>query len=468
MSDSLKEIQEKLNSISPTMCLVKWKHATLNLGASTVKTCCHNPSRKIEYGQVEMALHDTKADRNVRKELLAGQKPAACQYCWAMEKGGNYSDRTYWSNQEWMKESFEEVANHKSDKALVPSWLELNFSSNCQLKCSYCNPGYSTSWQKEIQEFGSYPTTSPHNDLSWFKAEGLLNEKKSVAEEDSIQKNFWSWFESALPHVRLLTLTGGEPLLAKENFKILDYIIANPQPHLELAINSNLCLPDSIWNNFVEKIAQMKEKKSVKQVYLHPSLDSWGKRAEYIRFGLDLDLFQKNLRTFLEKTTANVVINCTLNNLSLGGLLDYWKFVVRVKKEFGHNRWISSTSENIVFPSWQRLNILPPDFDKYLEDVETYMKSETGYISEHEIDGIRRARTVLANKAEVKEDDYYNFYRFFINHDIRRKTDFNDTFPELVEFFKECSTKKLSVKQKVRTMAGRFVSLYNETRRENS
>ena len=35
----------------------------------------------------------------------------------------------------------------------------------------------------------------------------------------------------------------GEPLLSKDTFKVLDYIIENPKinPMLEMSVNSNLC-----------------------------------------------------------------------------------------------------------------------------------------------------------------------------------------------------------------------------------
>ena len=41
-------------------------------------------------------------------------------------------------------------------------------------------------------------------------------------------------------------ITGGEPLMSKDTWKVLDYIIEtdNPNKNLSLAINSNLGVPD--------------------------------------------------------------------------------------------------------------------------------------------------------------------------------------------------------------------------------
>lgn len=438
MSELLNESKEKLNQVSNTFCLVKWKHATINLAVNTVKTCCHNPSRKIDLSVAGGALHDHPLDLEIRSQMLRGERPEACKFCWQMEDTGHYSDRIFWSQKGWMNDFYGEVKDHNSETALSPSWLELNFSSVCNLKCSYCNPGYSTSWQQEVKKFGPYPTSPAHNDLTWFKKNGLVKDQESG--EIELADQFWSWFRQRSSSVRLLTITGGEPLLSKGSFDVFDYLIENPHPQLELAINSNLCLPETRWSLFVEKVERLISEKKIAKLFLHPSLDSWGKRAEYIRFGLDLSLFQKNLNSYLEKTQGHVIINCTLNNLSLGGLLDYWKFLIDLKKKHSKDRWVSSTTEPLVEPSWQSVNLLGKEFAHYFEDVEKLMESERAFITDHELEGIRRAKNYLASPLRLEDREYrmQNFYRFFSEHDRRRGTSFSATFPELEDFYNSC------------------------------
>lgn len=433
MENSLQDTKTNLDAISPTFCLIKWKHATINLAVDTVKTCCHNQPHKVVAGTPIEFFNNHPSDEGIRQQMLAGEKPKDCHYCWEMEKNGRYSDRIHWSNMSWMRASLEEVAKHKSAKALAPSWLEINFSSTCNLKCSYCNPGYSTSWQKEVEESGPYPTSKPHNDIQWFRKEGLV---KNNGEEMTLRELFWPWFQKNSQDIRLLTLTGGEPLLAKETFRVLEYLQRNSHPEMQLAINSNICLPEKTWQSFVGVIKDLSQTKAVKRIYLHPSLDSWGSRAEYIRFGLNLELFRKNMDYFLENTDANVVFNCTLNNLSLGGLLDYWKYIVDLKRKHGKGRWISSTMELLVFPAWQRLDLLPLEFESYLLELQNFLESSQDVVSKHEIEGVIRARDFLKQREtrserSVRED----FYRFFKEHDRRRKTNFLETFPELRDFF---------------------------------
>ena len=39
---------------------------------------------------------------------------------------------------------------------------------------------------------------------------------------------FWEWFPAALPHLRHYRITGGEPLMSKDTFKSMRWLIDNP------------------------------------------------------------------------------------------------------------------------------------------------------------------------------------------------------------------------------------------------
>jgi len=46
-------------------------------------------------------------------------------------------------------------------------------------------------------------------------------------------------------------------------------------------------------------------------------VDTWGKRAEYIRDGLDIEVFERNLDYFMRNTTAQVTFMITFNLFSV-------------------------------------------------------------------------------------------------------------------------------------------------------
>ena len=54
--------------------------------------------------------------------------------------------------------------------------------------------------------------------------------------------------------MHVFRITGGEPLLSKHTMKVIDYLLENPQPNLDFAINTNACPPHKIWKSFILKI----------------------------------------------------------------------------------------------------------------------------------------------------------------------------------------------------------------------
>jgi organic radical activating enzyme len=72
---------------------------------------------------------------------------------------------------------------------------------------------------------------------------------------------FWKWWPEMYQDLHTFRITGGEPLLSKDTFKLLDYIIETPNPNkkLSLCINSNLGIPKKLFDEFVLKV----EKNSV-------------------------------------------------------------------------------------------------------------------------------------------------------------------------------------------------------------
>lgn len=438
--DKANVMKEQLDAVSPTFCLIKWKHATINFASGAVKSCCHLPFRKVNPEALSNGyqLHDTDEDRSERRQMLQGQRPSSCNYCWAVEDKGQQSDRILWSSETFGAPFYDEVVKAATDQALAPSWVELNFSNVCNLKCSYCSPIFSTKWQAEVQEMGPYPTDPGHNDINYLQGVDF-NMKYDSTE---LTEKFWPWFESAYPAMRLLKITGGEPFLSPQTMKVLEWIKDHPRARLSLSINSNLSVERGVWTKFIQIAQELKPGNHIARFYLHPSIDAFGKRAEYIRHGLDFELFQKNVEEYLSQVEGHVVFICTVNNLALAGLKDLWKYILSLKETFGkHGRWVSISTEVLIGPDWQSIRILPQHFKMYLEEVIAFAQENKGSdltkFSDFEIMGLKKALAFFDNPSDSSRARA-NFYRFFKEHDRRRQTDFESTFPELVEFWQEC------------------------------
>jgi len=249
-------MKEKLDAVSPSMCLAKWKQVSLHLPTGLNNSCYHPPLHTIDVDAIKKdpsALHNTELKNNIRKQMIEGIRPAECSYCWAMEDNGKLSDRHYRSGEPWASEAFDTIVANP-DAAVNPSYVEVNFNHACNLACSYCSPQFSTTWMQEVKKFGAYPTTQPHNDPAYFTGtrRPILNR-----EYNPYVEAFWEWWPDLYKDLVHFRMTGGEPLMDKNTYKVFDYVLANPKPDLHLNVTSNLSVDQKLWDKYMGYVKQL-------------------------------------------------------------------------------------------------------------------------------------------------------------------------------------------------------------------
>jgi hypothetical protein len=452
-----KETKEKLDSVGPGMCLAKWTQVTLQLQTGHNHSCHHPRTHKIsekEIARNPSALHNTQYKKLRRREMLTGKRPAECDYCWGVEDTSDrFSDRVFKSNESWSKPHFNEIVNADWRENINPKYVEVAFSNACNFKCSYCGPPYSSTWMDEINNHGAYPTSDNFNGM-----EGMIAENKvPILHKDynPYVKAFWKWWPELYRDLHTFRITGGEPMLAKDTWKVLDYIIEQKEPNrnLNFAINSNLGLRTEMIEKLITKINKIEDEGRVNEFIIFTSLDSWGKQAEYQRFGLDFNLFWDNLNLILEKCPrVNVTIMSTYNALSVPNYDKLIRGVYDLKTTYGSDDryWNSAVfldSSYLRFPLHQTAQVLPKEMSKLVykqAQLTEYMATpnfETRLIgySDIEVQKIKRIYDWMQSTDEEKIiGQRQNFYRFFKEHDRRRKTNFKKVFPELADFYEEC------------------------------
>ena len=191
-------------------------------------------------------------------------------------------------------------------------------TNKCQMACSYCGPSFSSTWQKEIDEHGSYNLSQQE-----------YHNGDEYREKDSqYVTKFWKWFPQAYEHLFVLRVTGGEPLLDKNTYKLLEYLKANPRKGLTFHCNSNLMVTENRVQKYINLV------KDIPNTKLYASIDSWGKQAEYIRHGLDIEHFEENLIRLLAQGIP-VGIMCTFNFLSIHNVSQFIFKMAELKTQFG-------------------------------------------------------------------------------------------------------------------------------------
>ena len=199
---------------------------------------------------------------------------------------------------------------------ITPRAVEVSFGNACNFKCTYCSPIYSSKWQQEIEQLGAYPTSQKFNNLHWIKQ---TDRKPYLEREDNPYVDaFWRWWPELSKKLTLFRITGGEPLMNKNTFQVMDSLIENPNTEMALDFNTNLCVPDKLIKDFVEKAKVLTLEGKVKSVKIHTSVDTHGAQAEWLRTGLNYQQWLDNMNYILtELPTVKTAIMCTTNALSL-------------------------------------------------------------------------------------------------------------------------------------------------------
>lgn len=459
LNEVFENTRNKLNMVGCGFCLAKWTQVTMHLHNGTTHSCHHPKPHKIPLEEVlanPTALHNTKFKKEIRKEMLDDKKPDECDYCWNIENASYaFSDRTLKSSEPWSAPYLEDILKSGWKKNYNPKYVEVSFSNTCNFKCSYCGPQYSSKWMEEINTHGPYKTSTNYNDIEWFKKEDTM--PYLASENNPYVDAFWKWWPEMYQDLHTFRITGGEPLLNKDTFKILDYIIETPTPNkkLSLCINSNLGIPKKLFDEFVLKIEKILDKELVHEFIIFTSCDTWGAQAEYIRNGFDYNLFKERIDFLLDKfKPLTIDIMSTYNALSVPNYKYLIEDVVELKRRH-HNPyryWGSSLlldSSYLRFPEHQSVKILEDTWvsaiDEQAKLVDFYEQVRTGVVDGHgftdiEINKIIRIKDWFTSSEGNKmiDTNRKDFHTFITQHDIRRNTDFCKTFPELEEFYHKC------------------------------
>jgi hypothetical protein len=494
-------MRDKLNAVSPSLCLAKWHQVSINLPAGLTQSCYHPPAHQIPLSELAVspsALHNTVFKIHERKQMIDGERPAGCAYCWKVEdaEGNHLSDRHYRSSEWWAAPEFDGVVTNDPGDGVTPRYVEVNFNQTCNLKCMYCSPHLSSSWEDEIRKFGPYKLrTGAHNNIEALEQRGMMP-IKGAAKDNPYVTAFWDWWPTIYRKLRVFRMTGGEPLMDKNTFKVLDYVNEHPNGQLELSITSNFCPPDQkLFNKFIAKVQALEEvriwedkenfnENSQNNWYVAPahkhfmvfvSVDGYGKQAEYMRTGLDFDQMLANVRTYLRETKYSSIsfIN-TFTLLSIPSLRKFLEMILELRKEFGgrvQEDYVIQPPDNGDFKHppvtikkhqriWFDIPILryPPWFSiqnagqwgiEQVKAVLTFMEEnvqQDDYLDTfegfkpYELLKVRRDLAIMeqALSADQLSTNKSTFYEFITEYDSRRNTEFMEVFPEMRKYYIDC------------------------------
>jgi pyruvate-formate lyase-activating enzyme len=438
-----------MNEISPTFCLAKWHHTTIYLQTGETHSCYHPAPHKIPLEEIAVdpsALHNTKEKISQRAEMIAGQKPSGCNYCWNIEAMGEdyISDRKERNASIYTEERLGAIkANPLAP--VNPQYIEISFGNECNFKCGYCHPKHSSSYYKEIKDHGPYAMVKNHrNDIDWFE----IHEE----ENNPYVEAWWRWWPEVSKTLTILRITGGEPLLQSSTWRLFEELERNPQPQLELNINSNFGVKPILIQRLVDKVNRLLDIGAIKDFKVFTSVDTWGPAAEYIRTGLDLTVWEQNLDTYLTKTKLPITFMITFNILTVTNFQSLLEKILEWREKyngFEQNKWqrIRFDTPFLKEPLQYDMNILPkeefiPYMQKHLDFILANLDDKNrSKFSELEYEKFLRVVKYMETTLYTQErllEGKRDFFNWFTEYDRRRGTDFAKTFPDLISFMENC------------------------------
>ena len=426
---------------SESFCGAKWYNATIWLGSGMTTSCHHPLPHKVSVEEVNAnfrALHNTAQKKLERAMMQTGERPAGCEYCWKIEDIGrdNISDRVYKTVIYTDEELENAYVKPASDDVDLRS-LEIAFDRTCNFGCSYCNPAFSSTWVKDIDTNGPFTGLTSDGRNHFTHSHGSSQLYK-FNESNPYVEAFFKWWEAGLARsLQELRLTGGEPLMSGDTWKLIDWFKSN-DTDMKFAMNSNLGAKDELIDRLVEATHSMKH------FHLYTSNESVGAQSEYIRDGLVWDTWVNNVEKVLrDGNLEGFHMMCTINALcldSLPALLDQcleWKDLCG--KDY------PTFSLNILrFPSFQSPLVLPDEIrNNYRLKLQDWFDTnkDSPLLHQFELNQLQRLIDYLdvvktphmgAAEQSVLQQD---FKQFFTQYDQRRGKNFAQAFPNLAEWY---------------------------------
>jgi organic radical activating enzyme len=428
--------QRVIDPKSVSFCGAKWFNATTWLGSGTTASCHHPPAHQIPLEEVEenyTAIHNTNHKKEMRRQMQTGERPAECEYCWKMEdmKKNAVSDRTFKTiiyTDEELQAAYDADWNENANLKT----FEIAFDRVCNLACSYCNASFSTTWAKDTNKHGPYENLVSDG-AGAFKHNGDWAAPYDDDADNPYIQAFWKWWDNGLADsLDELRITGGEPLMSGNTWKLFDWY-AKQKSDMRFAINSNLIAKDKIIDKLIEKA------QGIKKFHIYTSCEAVGDQAEYIRDGLDYDMWLNNVTRILDETEVELHCMMTINSLCLFSITEFLDEIYKLKERTGTKT--PTVSLNLLrFPSFQSPLALPVHLKDYcynkLNDWYNANKHKKLW-HEHEKASIERLIDYLVTvdaphrRTSNPVTLWRDFKTFYAQYDLRRHRSL-DVFPKIL------------------------------------
>jgi len=410
---------------SNLQCRLKWSLSTVFLTTNTTASChrCdHNPITE------DFDFHNTHQKVHARLQMLRDEWPElGCEHCRVIENAGGTSDRLLHDHERFAPSTPPEILKDSKAVHLTPTQLEIYFSNFCNLSCTYCGSHFSSTWEAEDTKYGG---------IYEFMTGAVTPPGSTNFQELKYLDKVFEWLDKNGQYLKQLYILGGEPFIQPQSDRLLDYL-ANSNgkfKNLKLFFFSNLS-SDKIEGK-INKITKLLKEKKIYDGHIVGSLDCWGKEAEYVRYGLDIDLFDKNMKYIIKAGLDTTINMCwtPIATFTMPELFEKYKEWNELTVEAGRPWGVNISCGQATGKEWMHPSIFGPkilewgysEFINRLEEINIPgLDNRTIEPTVEYLRGIEKSIEQETPNKKAQKD----LHRYLTELDRRRGTDYKTLFP---------------------------------------
>ena len=412
--DQLTDEQWQRLTESKTFCMLPWMHMHAFPDGRAYPCCLSDywhPVGDLRKNTMAEVWNQDKY-KTMRVNMLADKPCIECTKCYEREENGFFSMRND-SNRNYghhIGEVDATLADGTNPDFKIRYW-DVRFSNLCNFSCRSCGPIFSSNWYND------------HVKLYARKPDVLGREMARVEYTTGNEDDMIAQMMPHIPYLEQVYFAGGEPLIMKEHYFMLEKLIEAGKTDIRLQYNTNfseLHFKDKhifeYWKHF-------------KNVSVGASLDAMGARAELMRKGTDWFQTVSN-RIEMKKAVPHVdfYVSATVSSMNVLHVLDFHRYWTEqgliAAKDFNVNicqspEWYRAD----IFPQEFKESVIKPAYEKHIAwlDPQDNLKRATN--------GFKSALSFINAQDNTKE--WSRFIEETAKLDRIRKENFWDTFPEI-------------------------------------
>ncbi len=374
-------------------CIKPWVHLHVNTRGMAQACCISN----INYGNLNDhsidEIWNSEGINEIREKFESGIPDKRCGACTSREKAGHPSLRT---------ETNLKYGSTVPEHFESPIYWDIRFSNVCNFKCRTCWHGNSSKWFEDS-----------------LILKNNASDKALIKAFDQEEAFFEVWTKN-IKHYKEVYFAGGEPLVTEEHYRILLLLLDNDRKDIQLKYNTNLSILDFKKYNLLDLWSQFDN------LTIDISIDHMEEKGEYIRKGLDWNLFLKNFQIIKkELPDAKIKITPTISTFNILEIAEIHRYFME---------------QDLIAIDDIELNILDrPNFYN-IQSLSSPLKKEVDVKLNQHIDFLKN------NNALSKTTDAFKSLKEYLNSEQRstkgfgkynnkldelRKEDYKSVFPEL-------------------------------------